>query len=66
MACIVKTHVMVLSSTVEIKDYNIMIDERDFFNQLVRNHVNTCENIKIATGYADGYSTVNHPYFKKI
>ena len=47
MACIVKTHVMVLSSTVEIKDYNIMIDERDFFNQLVRNHVNTCENIKI-------------------
>ena len=39
---------------VEIKDYNIMIDGENFFNQPVKNDKVTYENIrKIATGQGD-------------
>ena len=43
---------------VEIKDYNVMIDEKIFFDQPVKNYKVTDENIKkIATGQGDDYTT---------
>ena len=43
---------------VEIKDYNVMIDGKNFFDQPVRNHKVTYENIrKIAIGQGDDYTT---------
>ena len=52
---------------VEIKDYNVMIDGKNFFDQPVKNKV-TCENIrKIATGQGDDYTTgclSDYIYFK--
>ena len=49
--------------TVEIKDYNIMID------QPIKNDLKTYDNIrKIATGQGDDYTTgclLDYPYFKK-
>ena len=48
---------------VEIKDYNIMINVENFFDQPI-----TYENIrKIATGQGDDYTTgclLDYPYFK--
>ena len=53
---------------VEIKDYNVMIDDEDFFHQPVKNKV-TYENIrKIATVQGDNYTTGSlliYIYFKK-
>ena len=44
--------------TVEIKDYNIMINGENFFDQPVKNNKVTYENIrKIATGQGDDYTT---------
>ena len=41
-------------STIEVKDYNIMIDEQNLFDQPVRNDLITYDNIwKIATGQED-------------
>ena len=35
----------------EIKDYNVMIDGRNFFDQTIKNNLKTYDNIrKIATG----------------
>ena len=43
--------------TVEIKDYNVMIDGRNFFNQPVKNNLITYDNIrKTATGQGDDYT----------
>ena len=42
---------------VEIKDYNVMIDGEDFFDQPIRNYKITYENRKIATGQRDDYTT---------
>ena len=43
---------------VEIKDYNVKIDGRNFFNQPINNDIKTYENIrKIATGQGDDYTT---------
>ena len=54
---------------VEIKDYNVMIDGRTFFNQPINNMNKTYENIrKIAAGKGDDYTTgclLNYPYFKE-
>ena len=54
---------------VEIKDYNVMIDGRTFFNQPINNMNKTYENIrKIATGKGDDYTTgclLDYPYFKE-
>ena len=45
-------------SNVEIKDYNVMIDGKNFFDQPVKNDKVTYENIrKIATGQGDDYTT---------
>ena len=54
---------------VEIKDYNVMIDGKNFFDQPVKNDKVTYENIrKIATGQGDDYTTgclLDYIYFKK-
>ena len=54
---------------VEIKDYNVMIDGKNFFDQPVKNNKVTYENIrKIATGQGDDYTTgclLDYPYFKE-
>ena len=43
---------------VEIKDYNIMINCENFFDQPIKNKKATYENIrKIATGQGDDYTT---------
>ena len=53
----------------EIKDYNVMIDGKNFFDQRVKNYLKTFDNIrKIATGQSDDYTTgclLDYPYFKK-
>ena len=54
---------------VEIKDYNVMIDGKSFFDQPVKNDKVTYGNVrKIATGQGDDYMTgclLNYIYFKK-
>ena len=52
----------------QTKDYNIMIDGRNFFDKPIRNDLKTNDNIKkIATGQIDDYITVpllDCPFFK--
>ena len=54
--------------TVEIKDYNIMINGENFFDQPIKNNKVTYDNIrKIATGYGDDYTTgclLDYPYLQ--
>ena len=63
------SHSMYYLPKVEIKDYNVMIDGRTFFNQPINNMNKTYENIrKIAAGKGDNYTTgclLNYPYFKE-
>ena len=53
--------------TVEIKDYNIMINGKNLFDQPIKNNKVTHENIrKIATGQGDDYTTgclLDYSYF---
>ena len=53
---------------VEIKDYNVMVDGKNFFDQSINNDFKTYENIrKIATGKGDDYTTgclLDYSYFK--
>ena len=43
---------------VEVKDYNVMIDGKNLFDQPKNNHIKTYENItKTATGQGDDYAT---------
>ena len=53
---------------VEIKDYNVMVDGKNFFDQPIKNNKTTYENIrKIATGQGDDYTTgclLDYSYFK--
>ena len=53
--------------TVEIKDYNIMINVENFFDQPIKNNKVTYENIrKIAIGQGDDYTTgclLDYSYF---
>ena len=52
---------------VEIKDYNIMINGENFFDQPIKSNKVTYENIRqIATGQGDDYRTgclLDYPYF---
>ena len=52
----------------EIKDHNIVIDGRIFYDKPIRNDLKPYDNIrKIATGQRDGYTTgclLDYPYFK--
>ena len=54
--------------TVEIKDYNIMINGENLFDQPIKDNKVTYENIKkIATGQGDDYTTgclLDYPYFR--
>ena len=54
---------------VEIKDYNVMIDGRNVFDQPINSMSKTYENIRrIVTGQGDGYKTgclLDYSYFKK-
>ena len=54
--------------TVEIKDYNIVINGENFFDQPIKNNKITYDNIrKIAIGQGDDYTTgclLDYPYFK--
>ena len=55
---------------VEIKDYNVMTDGKNFLDQSVKSNKVTYENIReIATGQGDGYTTgclLDYIYFKSI
>ena len=50
-----------------MKDYNIVINGENFFDQPIKNNKVTYENIrKIARGQGDGYTTgclLDYPYF---
>ena len=52
----------------EIKDYNVKIDGRNFFDQPINNDLKTYDKIrKIATGQGDGYTIgflLGYLYFK--
>ena len=54
---------------VEIKDCNVKIDGRNFFDQPMNDDIKTYENIKkIATGQGDDYRTgclLDYLYFKE-
>ena len=55
-------------SNVQIKDYNVVIDGKNFFDQPVQDDKVTYENIrKIATGKGDDYTTgflLDYSHFK--
>ena len=52
-----------------MKDYNVMIDGKNFFDQPINNMIKTYENIrKITIGQGDNYTTgclLDYTYFKK-
>ena len=54
--------------TVEIKDYNVMIDGKNFFDQPVKNDFKISDSVrKITTVQGDDYSTgclLDYNYFK--
>ena len=54
---------------IEIKDYIVMIDGKNFFDQPINNMIKTYENIrKITIGKGDDYTTgclLDYTYFKK-
>ena len=64
-----KSHRQYYLTTLEIKDYNVVTDGRNFFNQSIKNDLKTYDNIrKIATGQGDDYTAgclLDYPYFKK-
>ena len=56
--------------TVEIKDYNVLINGENVFDRSIKNNKVTYENIrKVATGQGDDYTTgclLNYQYIKII
>ena len=64
-----RTHSIYYLPKVEIKDYNAMIDGRNFFDQPINIINKTYENIrKIAIGQGDDYTTgclLDYSYFKE-
>ena len=56
-------------TTAIVENYNAMIDGRNFFDQPIKNDIQTYENIrKITTGQEDDYATgclLDYNYFKK-
>ena len=54
---------------VEINDYNVKIDGKNFLDQSINNDIKTYANIrKIATGQGDDHATsclLDYPYFKE-
>ena len=64
-----KSHSAYYLPNVEIKNYNVMIDGRNFFDQPIDSMAKTYENIrKIATDQGDDYTTgclLDYSYFKE-
>ena len=62
-------HIKFYCPTVEIKNYNVMIDGQNFFNQPVKINSRAYDNIRqIATGQGDDYMTsflLDYNYFNK-
>ena len=62
-----KPELLAQNPTVEIKDYNIVINGENFFDEPIKNNKITYDNItKIATGQGDVYTTgclLDYPYF---
>ena len=62
-----KVHTGYYLPKVGIKDYNVMIDRKNVFDQPVKRDMRTYDNIqKIATGQGDGYTTdclLHYNYF---
>ena len=56
--------------TLEKKDYNVMIDGRNSFDQPIKNDLIIYDNVrKISADQEDDYTTgclLDYPYFKKI
>ena len=53
--------------SVKVKDYNVVIDVRNFFVQLIKSNLRTYVIRKIAIRQGDDYTTVYliyYPYFK--
>ena len=54
--------------TIEIKDYNVMIEGEIFSDQAIKNDLRTYDNTqKVATGRGDDYTTgclLDYIYFK--
>ena len=54
---------------VEIKDYSVIVDGKNFFEEAINNDFKTYENIrKTAAGQGDDYTTgclLDYPYFKE-
>ena len=52
----------------EIKDYNVVIDRKNFFHQPIKNDLKIYDNIRrTATGQSDDYTTrclLDYPFFK--
>ena len=63
-----KVHSGYCLPNVEIKNYNVMINGENFFDQPIKDHKVTYENIrKVATGRGEDYTTgclLYYPYFK--
>ena len=50
---------------VEIKDYNVVTDGRNFFDQSVKNVMRTCKNTrKVTIGQRSNYF-IDYPYLKE-
>ena len=64
-----ESHKLYYLRNAEIKEYNVMIDGRNFFNQPKKSDLKTYDNIrKIATDQGDDYTSgylLDYPYFKK-
>ena len=53
-----ESHKQYFLPTVEIKDYNVMIEERNFFDQPIKNDLKMHDNIrKITTSQVNDYTT---------
>ena len=63
-----KVHAGYCLPNVEIKNYNVMINGENFFDQPIKGNKVTYENIrKVATGRGENYTTgclLDYPYFK--
>ena len=64
-----EVHTQYYLPTEEIKDYNVTIDGRNFFDQPINNDFKTYDNTrKIATGQGEYYTTgclLDYKYFKE-
>ena len=64
-----KEHTGYYLQKVDIKDYNVMTDGKNVFDQSVKSDMRAYDNIqKIETGQGDDYTTsclLDYPYFKE-